>query len=66
MIKDGITIVIPAYNEEKYLPALLSSIQVSASYFHSLIQEEIEIIVIDNNSTDRTAEVARSFGARVI
>lgn len=51
--------VIPAYNEEHFLPACLKSLQ------EQIIRPD-EVIVVDNNSTDNTAEVARSFGARVI
>ncbi len=54
-----ISVVIPAYNEEKYLPNLLSSLK-SQSF------RDFEIIVVDNNSTDKTAKIARSFGAKVV
>ncbi|GAA3634344.1 glycosyltransferase family 2 protein [Microlunatus ginsengisoli] len=54
------SVVIPALNEAALLPATLHSLrgQRSASPF--------EIIVVDNNSTDATAQIARSFGVRVI
>ena len=57
--KPEISVVIPAYNEAKYLPKCLESIikQTFNNY---------EIIVVDNNSTDNTAWIARSFGARVV
>lgn len=55
-----ISVVIPAYNEEKYLPACL----------HAINQQEdappYEVIVVDNASTDGTADVARQFGAHVV
>jgi glycosyltransferase involved in cell wall biosynthesis len=55
-----ISLVIPAYNEEKYLGNCLKSVLAHSQEFH-------EIIVINNASTDKTAEVARSFpGVRVI
>ncbi|MDZ4227761.1 MAG: glycosyltransferase family 2 protein, partial [Candidatus Levybacteria bacterium] len=52
-------VVIPAYNEEKYIGKCLQSV---------LDQKEKpdEIIVVDNNCTDRTIEIARKFGARII
>lgn len=54
-----ISVVIPAFNEEKYLPETLKSLK-NQSY------PPFEIIVADNNSTDRTKEIAKSFGARVV
>lgn len=54
-----ISVVIPAYNEEKYLPGTLASIA-------TLERKPDEVIVIDGGSTDKTADVARSLGARVV
>lgn len=52
-----ISVVIPCYNEEGGVKEVIEA-----------LPKEIidEIIVVDNNSTDRTAEVARSLGATVI
>lgn len=60
-----ISVVVPAFNEEKLLPATLRSICAAATAFDAL-GWTWEIIVCDNNSTDRTAEVARAGGATVI
>ncbi len=57
----SVSVVIPAYNEEKYLPKCLSSV-----LGQNFDMSKVEIIVVDNNSTDRTPEIARSFGARVV
>jgi glycosyltransferase involved in cell wall biosynthesis len=57
-----VSIVIPAFNEEALLPRTLA-------HLHASLREagiEAEIVVTDNNSTDGTAEVARSFGAEVV
>lgn len=54
-----ISVVIPAYNEEKYLPHCIKSLKNQT--FH-----DFEIVVVDNNSTDKTAEVAVKLGARVV
>ncbi|NNE92237.1 MAG: glycosyltransferase family 2 protein [Verrucomicrobiales bacterium] len=54
-----ITILIPARNEEHNLGTLLSSIRSQAF-------QPYEIIVIDDHSVDRTAEIAREHGARVV
>lgn len=56
-----ISIVIPALNEEKNISKCLSGI------LHSdYSQEKIEIIVVDNGSTDNTVVVAQKYGAKVI
>jgi peptidoglycan/xylan/chitin deacetylase (PgdA/CDA1 family) len=55
-----ISIVVPALNEEKLLPDCLESLR-NQDY-----KGEYEIIVADNGSTDNTANIARSFGARVV
>jgi glycosyltransferase involved in cell wall biosynthesis len=59
------SIIAPAYNEEQYLPRLLDSIEVARANY-SGGQNAIEVIVADNNSTDRTAEIAAARGARVV
>jgi glycosyltransferase involved in cell wall biosynthesis len=59
-----ISLIIPAFNEEAYLPALLNSVDIARSRY-SRGHDEIEVIVADNSSTDRTAEVARTRGCVV-
>ncbi len=54
-----LTIVIPAKNEESYLPRLLESIKRQTF-------QPSEVIVADAHSTDRTREIARAHGARVV
>jgi len=60
MKKPKISIVIPAYNEENFLPKLLSSLMKQTFPY------PYEIIVVDNNSTDATARVAKSYHVRVL
>ncbi|MDK8171636.1 glycosyltransferase family 2 protein [Curtobacterium sp. Csp2] len=52
-------IQIPCLNEEQTLPAVLESIPTSIDGI-----DEIEVLVIDDGSTDRTVEVAREHGVR--
>ena len=59
------SVIIPAYNEEQYLPRLLESIDVARSNY-SGGPAAVEVIVADNDSNDRTAEVAAAHGARVV
>lgn len=49
-----LSIIIPAYNEEDYIADCLQAIATQTIRPH-------EVIVIDNNSTDRTAAIAKSF-----
>lgn len=53
------SIIIPAYNEENYLPACLDSVKAQKGGFN------YEIIVVDSKSTDKTAELAGQAGVRV-
>ena len=55
-----ISVIIPAFNEERYLPATLQAVAKSAQAMNA------EVIVVDNNSTDSTANIARAHGARVV
>jgi len=62
----SISVIVPAFNEERCLPATLDAIDRSAALLESCAGVRAERIVVDNGSTDRTASVARSLGARVI
>jgi len=55
----GVTVVIPARDEERTLPRLLASL--AAQH-----EPATEVIVVDDGSTDRTAAVAAAGGARVV
>jgi len=55
-----LVILIPAFNEEKTISDVIKSIGTSFSKIN-----EIEVLVIDDGSTDKTADVARSCGALV-
>ncbi len=49
------SVIIPTYNEEKYLPILLEN-----------IPKDIEIIIADNFSTDKTREIAKNYQCNII
>lgn len=57
------SVIIPAYNEEKLLGQTLSSLTAA---MRELSELKGEIIVVDNNSTDKTAEIAAAHGAKVV
>ena len=58
----GISVIIPAFNEEQgiasVLPSLVEALNAS--------QQPFEVLVIDDGSTDRTAEIAAHFGVKVL
>jgi glycosyltransferase involved in cell wall biosynthesis len=60
-----VSIVVPAFNEEKLITRTLGTIREATAAFTSR-GWETELIVCDNNSTDRTAELARAAGATVV
>lgn len=55
-----VSFIVPAYNEEFELPATLQAIRNAAG------DRPHEIIVVDDASTDRTAEIARNAGTKLI
>lgn len=54
-----ISVVIPAYNEEKYLPLTLESLK-------KLDRQPDEVIVVDGSSTDKTDEVAKKYEVKIL
>jgi glycosyltransferase involved in cell wall biosynthesis len=60
-----ISIIVPAFNEEKLIADSLRSMQQAARSFVAR-GWETELVVCDNNSTDATAALAKSAGARVV
>ena len=60
-----VSVIVPAFNEERLLGESLRHIRAAMEAF-SRRKWESELIVCDNNSTDRTAEVARAAGATVV
>ena len=61
----NISIIVPAFNEEKLLSESLQAVKTAAEVFTDA-GIKWELVVCDNNSTDRTAEIARAAGAKVV
>jgi glycosyltransferase involved in cell wall biosynthesis len=57
-IYSSVTVVIPAYNSERFLAAGIGSVLRQTCAV-------TEIVVVDDGSIDRTADVAKSFGSRI-
>jgi glycosyltransferase involved in cell wall biosynthesis len=60
-----VSVVVPAFNEERLLAQSLQSIRTALRAFEAPGWSS-ELIVCDNNSTDRTAAIAREAGATVV
>ena len=56
------SVIIPAYNEESLLPATLANLRLAME----TLPYKGEIIVVDNDSTDNTRNIARNNGTRII
>jgi glycosyltransferase involved in cell wall biosynthesis len=56
------SVIIPAYNEESFLPETLVSLKSAMAD----IQQQGEIIIVDNDSTDSTADIAKKNGTRIV
>ncbi len=57
------SVIIPAHNEEKYISACLESVKLAGQ---EAAGSRVQIIVVANRCTDKTAEIAEKFGAQVI
>jgi len=57
-----VTFVIPAHNEARLLPATLAALHAAGGS----LDEAYEIVVVDDASSDATADLARAGGARVV
>lgn len=60
--KPRVLAVIPAFNEEESLPALLEEFRVVGPSLHC----NLEVVVIDDGSRDRTSAVVSAAGVRVV
>ena len=61
-----VSFIIPAHNEEVHLPGVLQAIHECAPALRSELAVKYEIVVSDDASADRTAEIATEHGARVV
>ena len=61
-----LSVIIPAWNEEKLVGRAIASLKCAAAVYERERGGTAEIIVVDNNSTDHTGDVAREHGANVV
>jgi len=55
-----ISVVVRTYNEEKWIGLCLDKI------FSQKVDDDIEVIVVDSQSTDRTVEIAKEYDTKII
>jgi glycosyltransferase involved in cell wall biosynthesis len=60
------SVIIPAFNEAGYIPETLDRIRAAEQHFKAISDAAVQILVVDNASADRTAELAQSAGATVV
>ena len=61
-----ISVVIPAHNEEKYLPSCLEAVKRAAAALPDGEADGVEIVVVANRCTDRTAEIALGYADKTL
>jgi len=61
-----ISLIIPAYNEEKCIGTTLDNVRTAIEEYRRRTDLPVEVIVVNNNSSDRTEEIARAHGATVV
>jgi glycosyltransferase involved in cell wall biosynthesis len=62
----ALSVIIPAYNEEKCIGQTIQSIYEAGIFLYDNCAVNIEIIVVDNDSTDQTNKIARELGVSVV
>ena len=61
MDKILISVIVPAYNEEKFIAACILSLEKQ-----NFNKDDYEVIIIDNGSTDNTAKIVKNFNVKLI
>jgi len=62
----NISLIIPAYNEEALIEKTILSVLEAKKYLQKHAQADMEIIVVDNDSTDQTVEIVKRYGVKVV
>ncbi len=62
----SVSVIIPAFNEAAYLPTTIGELRAAEQHLHARSATALQILVVDNASTDRTSEIARGLRATVV
>jgi len=60
------SVIIPAFNEEAYIGRTIDHIEAAEQFLQAQADTAVQVLVVDNGSTDRTVAVARGRGLVVI
>ena len=66
MGRNSVSVIVPAFNEARYIGPTLDAINNSISYAGISTNFSVEVIVVDNGSADETAAIAETKGARIV
>jgi len=61
-----LSLIIPAYNEEKLIAKTLASVMMSKKYFERKTGKSMEVILVDNNSYDNTVKIAEKYDIKIV
>lgn len=61
----NISLIIPAYNEEELIGDTLKSVVQARIYYEKMTNKKMEIIVVDNESEDRTVEISEKYDVKI-
>lgn len=62
----SLSVIIPAFNEADYILETLDRLRTAERHFRDAAGGDVEILVVDNASTDATRELARHAGATIV
>lgn len=62
----SMSVVIPAFNEQDYIPETIDHLRTAEGFLKAHADAAVQILVVDNGSTDQTVTVARDRGVVVI
>lgn len=62
----SISVIVPAFDEERCIGDTLDHLRTAAEFLWAHTETAVQILLVDNASTDRTAAIARGLGVTVV